>query len=184
MTQLAHETPEAVALAARLKLTWRERSMLDVNLFAQYEKDAYVAVLRAGGRHCKALAIEATGFCRMTVEKHLREDVAFREAAETACDSWRSELTARLVKEAREGHEDVIYFKDQPIGKRKVLETQLRTQLLKTDANYSDRSEVDVKMTGGVMVVPQPLTKQDWDNLFPAPAGAVDDDSTEDDGEL
>jgi hypothetical protein len=183
--ELNSSAARRVAVARRWAIGWRQRYERTPKEFGPEHKETFITVLRALGRSGRAKAIEATGFCRMSVDKALRDDPAFREAAEEAVELHRAELTERLIREAIEGHEDAVFFKDKRIGTKKVLETQLRLQLLKSDTNYNDKNEMDVRHHGGVMVVPQPMSMEQWEQMFPAPAAEeVGEERSDDDEDL
>lgn len=130
-------------------------------------KEAYCDRLAVHGK--KMIAAVEVGLHYTTIRNHAKMDPSFQEDIDTALTTRSQSITNRLEEDALEGHVKLTYDKETGalVAEEIKLETPLRMALLKRhDPEYRDKSEVDVNVRGGVLVVPGRLTAESWEALF------------------
>lgn len=140
---------------------------------AEYRKHAMI------GRAAKAAGVTA-----QTVKGHMKNDPDFAEAALEAQEEYKDKL--------QEHHQDLVFNGLEKktydrMGNLVSEEIQypirlIELELKKTDPAYRDRKEVDVTVSGGVLVAPADVGSiEDWESKFgagsadPAPPGQIID---------
>lgn len=144
--------------------TWREQAKAANRIkFDDQMKAEYLSSLLVHGQ--LPLAARSVGVTPQTVRNHLKVDPEFAEFHTSVLEVHAATLVERLEREAVEGHEETIYSQKTGavLGTKRVFETQIRLAILKRyDANYKDRSEVDIRQVVGVLVAPAAMTPADW----------------------
>lgn len=143
---------------------WREKLQASKVKFDDTKKAIYLNHLRQFGR--KMQACRAAGVGLDCVAKHIEVDPDFAMARAEALAEYADKVQ-QLAWKLMEGVKKPIVGgkdKDQIITYELVHATNLLAmEMRKTNAEYKDRSEVDIKGGGGVLVVPATLTPQQWE---------------------
>jgi hypothetical protein len=144
---------------------WREQLQRSRIKFDDVQKNLYLRVLSETGR--KTQAALAAGVGLNTVKTHLDIDPDFAEAFELALEQYRdrvhdiaqSTYDGRLKKPILGGQ-----FKDEVVAHETIIHANiLAMELKRVDPSYRDRSEIDMNVKGGVLVVPDASeTKEEY----------------------
>lgn len=155
---------EARGLAKSDTTGWREKMQMSKVKFDDAAKLRYLEHLAKTGR--KGHAAAAAGVCPNCVNEHRKKDPTFNEAVEIAMQMYADDVHALAVKLMNGVDEPIIGGKDKDeiVGYKRVYATNLVSMELKrTNPEYKERSEVDLKGTGaGALVVPAGLTPAEW----------------------
>lgn len=143
---------------------WRTKLQASKVKFDDVRKGIYLNHLRQFGR--KQQACDCAGVCFQTVQDHIDNDPEFAAAREAALNNYRDivqELAYKLmngIKKPIVGGKD----KDEIITHELVHATNLLAmEMRKTNAEYKERSEVDLNNKGGgVLVVPAGISPEDF----------------------
>lgn len=130
-------------------------------------KDLYCERLLLHGK--KMIAAKEIGVHYSSIEAHAKNDPDFAEDIQAALADRSQTIVQRLETEAMEGHVKLTYDKETGslIAEETKYETPLRAMMLKRfDPDYKDRSEIDINIRGGVLVVPGRLAPEDWEAIF------------------
>lgn len=141
---------------------WRQQLKASRIKFDDKQKRIFLeAILRHGK---KMLACKEAGVCLQTVNGHLENDPDFADLYDMTVEERSGRIVEQLEREALEGFTQPIFDKDgNEIGEKRIYETGLRAMMLKRfDNDYRDRQEIDLKGSGGVLVVPADISPQDW----------------------
>jgi hypothetical protein len=108
----------------------------------------------------------AAGVTYSAVKNHLDNDPEFMEAFLEAKQAYRDLIMSHAKRLILEGVEEPIIggqFKDQVVATKIVYPTNLiAMEMRRVEPEYKERSEVDIKGGGGVLVVPAGQTPQEW----------------------
>lgn len=146
---------------------WRVRIKSQQLKFDDEAKGRFLAEYAKHGRigdSCKAAGVSHT-----TYLKHLESDTDFGEACLMAEKDYQSRLIAHHQDLVFEGTEKVSYDRNGNIvSTEKVYPIPLiQMELRKHDEAYRDKREVDMKVSGGVLVAPSDVGSiEDWESKF------------------
>lgn len=146
---------------------WREKTKRRSEVkFCDRLKAIYLAEFAKHGK--RSLAAAHAGVCADTVNDHLNNDPVFHAAFNAAYDEYRQERARKLERQAMKGFKETIFSPTGEKSTRRRYETQLRVMVLKACEPdlYADKSQVDVTMRGGPMLVPAILVASEWEKQF------------------
>lgn len=155
---------EAKGLVNSDTSNWREKMQMAKVKFDDRAKMRYLDHLAKTGR--KGHAAAAAGVCPNCVNEHRKKDPAFNEAVDIALQMYADDVHALAVKLMNGVDEPIIggKEKDKIVGHKRVHATNLvAMELKRTNPEYRDRQEIDIKGGGvGALVVPAGLTTAEW----------------------
>lgn len=147
--------------------TWR------VKIVSQREKlndEAKQIFLQQYAEHARmGHSARAAGVSPQTVRRHIEIDPDFAEACVTAEHQYRDRLIEHHQNLVFEGMTKVTYDRQgNVVGEEKIYPIRLiELELRKHDEGYRDKREVDVKVSGGVLVAPADVASiDDWEARF------------------
>jgi len=114
-------------------------------------------------------AAQAAGVTPQTVRRHMEIDPDFAEACLMAEHNYRDRLIEHHQNLVFEGTTKVTYDRQgNVVSEEKVYPIRLiELELKKHDEGYRDKREVDVKVSGGVLVAPSDVASiDDWEARF------------------
>jgi len=114
-------------------------------------------------------AAQAAGVTPQTVRRHMEVDPDFAEACMMAEHNYRDRLIEHHQNLVFEGTTKITYDRmGNVVGEEKIYPIRLiELELKKHDEGYRDKREVDVKVSGGVLVAPADVTSiDDWEARF------------------
>jgi len=114
-------------------------------------------------------AAQAAGVTAQTVRRHMEVDQEFGEACVEAEHSYRDRLLEHHQSLVFEGTEKVSYDRNgNVVSTEKIYPIRLIELELKAhDERYRDKKELDVKVSGGVLVAPADVSSiDDWEARF------------------
>lgn len=130
-------------------------------------------------------AARAAGVTPPTVRRHLENDPDFAEACLAAEHTYRDRLIAHHQELVFEGTTKVSYDRQgNVVSEEKIYPVRLiELELKKHDEGYRDKREVDMKVSGGVLVAPAEVSSiDDWEAKF-ANGKTIDGEAQEVDAE-
>lgn len=141
---------------------WRSEYRKKQHKFDDIQKEIFLKDYALHGK--MALAAAKAGVCLQTVRNHMEKDTEFEKVVGEVQWQVHQRIVKQLETEFIEGYTQPIFSKDGLfLGDKKIMETAGRIAVLKRhDPEYRDRSEVDVKMAGGVLVIPSGVNLDDW----------------------
>lgn len=144
-----------------------------VKIVAQREKfddESKQIFLREYAKHARmSTSAQAAGVTPHTVRKHLDKDPDFAEACLAAEHTYRDRLIEHHQDLVFEGTTKVTYDRQGNIvSEEKIYPVRLiELELKKHDEGYRDKREVDMKVSGGVLVAPADVGSiEDWEAKF------------------
>lgn len=147
--------------------TWRTRLQAAKLKFDDAAKDRYLTVLAQTG--FKSRACMAAGVTRQTVAQHVENDPDFAEAVEEALDKYHARFMEHWDRLVYEGTEEPIIGgkdKDEVVATKTVFPTNLiAMEARRVEPGFKERSEVDIKGGGGVLVVPANASQDEWQKI-------------------
>lgn len=156
---------ERAAKAAELA-SWRSKFTNAAMIkFDDTRKAIYLNVLRKTG--LKVRAAQAAGVVLTTVQNHIDNDPAFKAAREEALAEYADVIQQHAFKVSVKGVKKPIVGgkdKDEIVAYEEVYATNiLAMEMKRTNAEYKERSEIDLNnKSGGVLVVPAGLDLDDY----------------------
>lgn len=135
-------------------------------------------------------AAQAAGVTPQTVRRHMEVDPEFAEACMMAEHNYRDRLIEHHQNLVFEGTTKFTYDRQgNVVSEEKVYPIRLiELELKKHDEGYRDKREVDVKVSGGVLVAPPDVNSiDDWEARFSGgrmiegEATVVNDDEAQED---
>ena len=114
-------------------------------------------------------AAQAAGVTAQTVRRHMEVDPEFAEACLAAEISYRDKLLEHHQNLVFEGTEKVTYDRQgNVVSTEKIYPIRLIELELKAhDERYRDKREVDMKVSGGVLIAPAEVASiDDWEAKF------------------
>lgn len=132
--------------------------------FTDAKKQMFIDALATHGRN--HAAAEAAGVTYETVRSHMKADTEFKNAVEEARAKFGEILEAEVHRRGVDGVNEPVYnYKDGSVlgTVKKFSDKMLELSLKKNIAEYRDKSQVDMNMSGGVLVVPtKSESDEDW----------------------
>jgi len=147
------------------RYTTRERAEVK---FDDRLKAVYLEEIRKSGK--RAIAALKAGVSCKTVKEHMKQDPEFCEAFDHAYDEYREERVKRIEAQAMKGFEEVIFSPTGEKATRKRYESNLRAMVLRAYAPelYQEKSQVDITVKSGVLLIPATQSVEDWEPQFTA----------------
>jgi hypothetical protein len=142
---------------------WRKKLQLSKVAFDDHKKGIYLAHLAKHGR--KMQACLAAGVSRETVARHIEADPEFLAARQEALDQYTDKVQELAWKLMSGGVSKPLIGVDKGTSFVVAYEKLFATNLLamemrKTNPEYKDRSEVDVKGGGGIVIAPAGISSE------------------------
>ena len=165
---------------------WRVRIKSQQLKFDDEAKGRFLAEYAKHGRigdSCKAAGVSHT-----TYLKHLESDTDFGEACLMAEKDYQSRLIAHHQDLVFEGTTKKTFDRQGNIVSEETIYPipLIQMELRKHDEAYRDKREVDMKVSGGVLVAPSDVgTIEDWESKFaggPVIEGTAEEIPAEDEG--
>lgn len=127
-------------------------------------KKRFVELLMQYG--VKYKCAKAIGISPMTITNHLRQDEDFKEACEYAMQVFRDSIEETIIDRAIHGWDEPVYSQrlGVQIGTIRRFDNRLLELLAKRHIpEYREKQQVDVNVSGGVLVVPSaPQSVDEW----------------------
>jgi len=114
-------------------------------------------------------AAQAAGVTAQTVRRHMEADPEFAEACGEAEIAYRDKLLEHHQNLVFEGTTKITYDRNgNVVGEEKIYPIRLIELELKAhDERYRDKKEVDMKVSGGVLIAPADVSSiDDWEAKF------------------
>jgi hypothetical protein len=135
-----------------------------------FDAEAKQLFLEAYAEHGRMThAAHAAGVTRCTVNRHLKKDPDFAEACVEAEGTYKDRLIEHHQNLVFEGTTKYGYDRQGNIvSEEKIYPIRLiELELKKHDEGYREKREVDLNVTGGVMVAPAAVQSiDDWESRF------------------
>lgn len=165
---------------------WRRRLQQAKIKFDDEAKEVYLTTLADCG--LKGEAARMAGVCQATVGNHLENDEEFAEAVKEAIEEYSDKISATVRRRGSEGilepvyqkgarvidyllNEDGSVAKDPETGEpvlvpatiRKFSDRMLELEAKRVNPGYRDKTQVDMDVTGGVLLVRPQFTPEEED---------------------
>lgn len=134
-------------------------------------KEIFLAHYAQNGRY--AHAADAADVSCQCVDNHLKDDPEFAEAFEEAKARYRDTFLTHArdlmmgIKEPIVGGKE----RNEIVGHKVIYPIPLiQMEMRRVEPEYKDKSEVDMKVAGGVLVAPAQCTPEEWVKLHSAGA--------------
>lgn len=157
--------------------TWRIAIRSSRTLFDDDAKQRFLETYSVAGR--MGDACRAAGITPKTARWHMESDQEFGEACLAAEETYRSRLHTHVENLVFNGTIKETFDRNgQVVSRETVYPVRLIELELKAhDERYRDKREVDMKVSGGVLVAPREAESiDDWERRF----ASVAEDSVED----
>lgn len=143
---------------------WREKSRVNPTKFNDELKSIFLDVFAETNRVMEACDLVKISY--YTIKYHLEHDEEFVAAYENAKRRYRDKIHRHATELMLQGTEVPIIGgknKDQVVAKYKNYPIPLlQMELKRVDPDYKDRQEIDHKNGGGVVVIPNDVSAEDW----------------------
>jgi hypothetical protein len=146
---------------------WRVKIVAQRGTFDEAAKQRFLEEYAKHGR--MGTSASAAGVTGKTVRAHLELDPEFAEACLEAEETYRSRLIEHHQTLVFEGQTKTTYDRQgNVVSEEKIYPIRLiELELKKHDEGYRDKREVDVKVSGGVLVAPADVTSiDDWEARY------------------
>ena len=126
-------------------------------------KELYLVALRATG--LKGKSAEAIGMTPEAILNHIKSNPEFevecKQALNSHCDIIESEIFRRAIT----GNKKPVYYQGAECGYvREYSDRMLELYAKRHIPEYRDKHQVDMNVTGGVLVVPELAeSSQEWE---------------------
>lgn len=160
--------------------TWRIAIRSSRTLFDDEAKDRFLSVYREAGR--MGDACRAAGITPKTARWHMEVDSDFAEACLAAEEEYRSRLHTHVENLVFNGTIKETYDRaGNVVGRETVYPIRLIELELKAhDERYREKREVDMKVSGGVLVAPREAESiDDWEKRFGGKGEILEGQATE-----
>lgn len=163
-----HRPKTAARHAARADQTnWRKKLQAARLKFDDAAKDRYLTVLAKTG--FKTRAALAAGVSCQTVATHAENDPDFAEAMQGALEQYHARFMEHWDTLVYEGTDEPMIGgkdKDEVVCYKKVYPTNLiAMEARRVEPGFKERSEIDIKGGGGVLVVPANADPDEWQKI-------------------
>lgn len=114
-------------------------------------------------------AAQSAGVTPQTVRRHMDADPEFAEACLAAEHSYRDRLIEHHQNLVFEGTTKITYDRQgNVVGEEKIYPIRLiELELKKHDEGYRDKRDVNMKISGGVLIAPSDVASiDDWEARF------------------
>lgn len=142
---------------------WRKKVQASKIKFDDVQKGIYVNVLAKTGR--RQQAADAAGVCYQTVMQHRENDPDFELSFQAALGTYQ-DTVHKLAWKLMEGIKKPIIGgkdKDEIVAHELVHATNLLAmEMRRTNAEYKERAEIDLKHGGSVLVAPADMSPEEW----------------------
>lgn len=129
--------------------------------FTPKRQATYLDMLSKTGIYSKA--IEIVGMTYAGLKSHRHRHPEFRELEAAAMLHYQGVLETAANEQAVIGVEDPIYQKGEFMGFRRKLDGNLLQFLLRAvDPSKYRENRAEINITGGVLVVPEELSAEEW----------------------
>lgn len=158
---------------------WRER-ISDKIIFDDFLMSRYLNEYSITGN--MAAAAHSVGVSIATVRAAIDEDEEFALACNEAREAYAGYVQAAVRRYGVEGIEEKLYDKDGNLRTvRHVVHARLtELEAKRTNPEYRDKQQLDVNVTGGVLVAPAPRSEEDFEKaLEENRAKTIDGDARE-----
>lgn len=146
---------------------WRVRIVSQRSSLDDRAKGVFLEEYSQHGR--MGHAARAAGVTPQTIRRHMETDQEFAEACRAAEIDYRDKLLEHHQNLVFEGTTKVTYDRQgNVVGEEKVYPIRLIELELKAhDERYRDKREVDMKVSGGVLIAPPDVSSiEDWEARF------------------
>lgn len=113
------------------------------------------------------------GVASRSVNEALKNDKDFSAAFEEAKGAWRDKVLQHARGLMLNGVDEPIVGgpdKDTIVAyKRRYPESLIAMEMRHVDPGYRDKSEVDINVRQAVLVLPAPVTQEEWERLYGNP---------------
>lgn len=123
-------------------------------------------------------AMRACAYAGVSFEKvrlHRKANPDYEAAWQQAIEIWRESLESEALRRAIDGWDEPVYQKGELVGTIHRKSERLLELLLKANIpeKFRENIKIEGNVTGGVLVVPKPLTHEEWEAQYgqeePAP---------------
>lgn len=146
---------------------WRHKIVYSRGKMDDLAKHRFLEEYRKFGR--KGDACKAAGVTAQTVDGHVKNDPDFAEAVMAAQEEYHDKLIAHHQDLVFNGTQKETYDRNGNLVSTETIYPirLIELELKKHDAGYRDKREVDVNVTGGVLVAPAEVESiEDWEARF------------------
>lgn len=146
---------------------WRVKIVSQREKLDDRAKGVFLAEYGEHGRIGHAAA--AAGVTAQTVRRHMEHDPEFAEACVAAEHSYRDRLLEHHQNLVFEGTTKVTYDRQgNVVSEEKIYPIRLIELELKAhDERYREKRDIDVKVSGGVLIAPAEVASiDDWESRF------------------
>lgn len=132
------------------------------NEFTDERKQRFIELLMSYG--VKHKCAKAVGICPYTFNLHMKKDPEFAEAVNLALEVFRDTLEEVIIDRAVHGWVEPLTSGGMVVGYVKKFDNRLLELLLKRHIpEFRDKQQIDMKVSGGVLVAPQrPVDADTW----------------------
>lgn len=135
------------------------------NLPAKFDADMrmrWLAIYRLCGQIQRAC--HEVGISPSTVRSLLKNDPDFKDAVDEAYGDFKEQLERELLRRAVMGWEEPVFQQGVLAGTIRKYDSRLLELAIKRHLpEYKESFNVDHNVSGGVLVVPQIESKDDWE---------------------
>jgi predicted HTH domain antitoxin len=145
--------------------------------FTDELKSRFVELLASYG--VKHKCAKAVGVCAYTVTLHEKKDQEFAEAVELAMEVFRDSIEETIIDRAIHGWREPMVSAGHIVGYVTKFDNRLLELLAKRHIHaYRDKQQLDVNVSGGVLVAPAPAQSvEEWRAQNTRPALGDESDS-------
>jgi len=145
----------------RYDRTWRDKATASLK-FTPEVQAVFLTHLARTGRW--AHSSRAAGISFETVRRHRDQDKIFGDACEAAIQEYRDHIQEAVYEQGVVGIFQPMFDKDGHLvgWKRIVNGTVLLAEARRVNPEYREKTEVDMNLSGGVVVAPATVTPEQW----------------------
>lgn len=153
---------------------WRKKIAFTRRIFSDKELGIFLEEYAKWGRIGEAAA--AIGGTAEQIRKVVKSDPEFEQMFILAEETYKDKLIAHHQNLLFNGTMKRVYDKEgNVIAEEQIFPLRLiELELKKHDAGYRDKQEIDLKVSGGVLIAPKEVKSiEDWEANFAATAKDV-----------